>query len=277
MKTLNFCGFFLANDVQRRLTHRFSSKNKLLYLSLVEVATPARRKLKSALFRAHLWRNTEMKYLRILFVFGLVLFCGSVASHASTFHGGGLDPSCNNGSTPPNTECGIGFTDIGTPIPVNFSAAQCASTAINPVLTGLPKDPTTYGCFFGTNDTGAALLSITLDLASIPGVTGCDNDLEGLNYGPAFTNSTCTLLAPPPTDPSADNGGFQLTFFGGPGVPDGHTFILIEEGLNPDLFTGSTTIETTPEPDSLLLLSTGTMMMGLYFAGRQRLFSFRRK
>ena len=209
-----------------------------------------------------------MKYLRILILVGIALLFGSVNSHASSFHAGALDPACNTMGTPPNTECGIGFTDVGTSIPVNLSAAQCASTAINPVLTGLPDDPTTYGCFFGTNDTGEAILSITLHFLNIPGVTACDNVLPGLNYGPAFSNSSCSL------DPL---GGFDLSFSGGAGVPDGHTFIILEEGLNPDMFTGMTVVETTPEPDSLLLLSTGVMMSGLYFARRQRLFAFLKK
>jgi hypothetical protein len=205
-----------------------------------------------------------MKYFRVLFLFGLALFCGSVASHASTFHAGALDPSCN----PALTECGVGFTDIGQTFAVNLSAAQCASSAIQPALTGLPADPTTYGCFLGNNDTGDAITSISLHFLSIPGVTGCDNTLTGLNYGPAFSNSTCMV------DPA---GGFDLSFSGGAGVPDGHSFIILEEGVDPTLFKGMTSIETTPEPDSLLLLSTGTMMMGLYMAGRTRLFAFLKK
>jgi hypothetical protein len=202
-----------------------------------------------------------MKYLfRVLFI--LALFCGfSSVARANSFHASVLDPACNATLT----ECGVGFTDIGQTFAVDLSAAQCGSSAIQPPLTGLPADPTTYGCFLGFNDTGDALTSITLHFLSIPGVTGCDNALPGINYGPAFTSSSCGV------DPA---GGFDLSFSGGPGVADGHSFIILQEGVDPTMFTGTESVGTTPEPDSLLLLSTGTMMMGLYLAGRKRQFAF---
>jgi hypothetical protein len=209
-----------------------------------------------------------MKYLlRVLFV--LALFVG-FSSHAHAagvdFHAQVLDPSCNSTTTP--TECGIGFTDLGVPFAVSLSAAQCGSTAITPPLTGLPTDGTPFGCFLGTNDTGGPITSITLDFKNIPGVTGCDTTLEGITPGPAFTNTSCNV------DPS---GGYDLSFSGGPGVADGHVFVILEEGVDPGDFSGTATVAATPEPDSLLLLSTGTMMMGLYLAGRTRLFSFLKK
>jgi hypothetical protein len=207
-----------------------------------------------------------MKYLRILFLFGLALFCGSVASHAQGFHAGALDPSCNATMFP--TECGFGIGDPGTTFQVGLSAAQCTASGIQPPLTGLPTDPTTFGCFLGDNDTGAALTSITLHFLGISGVDGCDTDLPEGSSPAIFTSSICSGNA---------SAGYNLTFSGGPGVPDGGFFVIIEEGADPTKFAGTGMVETTPEPDSLLLLSTGTMMMGLYFAGRQRLFSFLKK
>jgi hypothetical protein len=207
-----------------------------------------------------------MKYLlRVLFI--LALFCG-VTSHAraDNFHAQVLDPSCNSTTKP--TECGIGFTDIGVPFAVSLSAAQCGSSAITPPITGLPTDGTFFGCFLGTNDTGAAITSITLDFNNIPGVTGCDTVLEGITPGPAFSDTSCKVDS---------LGGYDLSFSGGPGVADGHVFVILEEGVDPGDFSGSATVAETPEPDSLLLLSTGTMMMGLYLAGRTRLFSFLKK
>jgi hypothetical protein len=208
-----------------------------------------------------------MKYLlRVLFI--LALFCG-VTSHAraSSFHAQVLDPSCNSTTNP--TECGVGFTDLGVPFAVSLSQAQCGSSAITPPISGLP-DPTVtpYGCFLGTNDTGTTITSITLNFNSITGVTGCDTTLDGITPGPAFSNTSCNV------DPS---GGFDLSFSGGDGVADGHVFVILEEGVDPGDFSGMATVAATPEPDSLLLLSTGTMMMGLYLAGRTRLFSFLKK
>jgi hypothetical protein len=210
-----------------------------------------------------------MKYLRILFLFGLALFCGSSSSHASSFHAGALDPSCN--VLPPGfpTECGFGIGDPGTTFNVGLSAAQCTPSGVTPPLTGLPSDPTTFGCFLGTNNTGETITSITLHfLVNIDGVTGCDTDLPEGTSPSIFTTNTCN------PDPL---GGFDLNFSGGPGVGDGGHFFIIEEGLNPAAFSGTGVVETTPEPDSLLLLSTGTMMMGLYLMGRTRLFAFLKK
>jgi hypothetical protein len=212
-----------------------------------------------------------MKYLRISFLFGLVLFGGSVSSHANTFHAGAVDPSCNANppSMPLSTQCGIGFTDLGTTIDgVGFSQIQCTSAFIQPALTGLPADPTTdpYGCFLGLNTSGVAITSITLDFAPIPGVSGCDTILPDDSSPSIFTTNTCT---------GNDTSGYVLNFSGGPGVSaNGGFFVIIEEGVPPGDFTGDATAFATPEPDSLLLLSTGTMMVGLYMTGRSRLFAF---
>ncbi|MGD0442747.1 MAG: hypothetical protein ABSA39_02310 [Edaphobacter sp.] len=212
-----------------------------------------------------------MKYFRILFLFSLVLFCGSVASHASVvnpnFHAGAVDPSCNANPPALPTECGFGIDDAGMTFDVGLSASQCTAGGITPPLSGLPTDPTTFGCFLGTNDTGATITSITLDFAAIPGVTGCDTNLPA-SFPTIFTNSACSV------DP---DGGFDLTFSGGGGVLNGGLFVILEEGANPDSFSGTGVVETTPEPDSLLLLSTGMMMMGLYLTGRSRLFAFLKK
>ncbi len=206
-----------------------------------------------------------MKCLRILFVLTAAMFCGSLTAHAQGFHAQVLDPSCNQSLT----ECGVGFTDIGVPFSVALSAGQCTSNAITPPITGLPTDSTPFGCFLGTNDTGETITSITLDFAKIPGVTSCDTLLPGITPGPAFSLNTCNV------DPS---GGYDLSFSGGPGVEDGHEFVILEEGVDPGDFTGMSTIASTPEPDSLLLFSTGAMMMaaGLFLSKRRR-FAFLKK
>jgi hypothetical protein len=201
-----------------------------------------------------------MKYLRILFLFGLALFCGSVASHAQGFHSTILDPQCVEG----NTSCDLFPTDIGVPFSVSLSAAICTDAGVTP----LPAAPTPYGCFAGDNLTGVPLTSFTLDFAAITGVTSCDTDITGVTPAPAFSVTNCTPI-------DGGLGGYALTFSGGSIIP-GNGFVILEEGVDPASFVGTATADT-PEPDSLLLLSTGTMMMGLYLAGRSRLFAFLKK
>lgn len=199
-----------------------------------------------------------MKCLRILFLFGLALFCGSVAGHASGFHSTILDPVCN----PADTQCTLNPPDIGVPFSVSLDAVTCTDAGVSPLPSG------DYGCFAGDNLTGVPLTSFTLDFAAISGVTSCDTDITGVTPSPAFSVSACTPI-------DGGLGGYALTFSGGSIAP-GHTFVILEEGADPDSFIGSA-VADTPEPDSLLLLSTGTMMMGLYLAGRTRLFAFLKK
>jgi hypothetical protein len=198
-----------------------------------------------------------MKYLRILFLFGLALFCGSVSSHAQGFHGQILDPpSCVSVSS-----CTLLPPDVGVPFPVTFNATECSEAGV--VLSPVPAE---YGCFFGSNTTGETLTSFTLDVSASE-ITSCDTDVTGVTKPPvAFGVSGC----------NADGkGGFLLNFSGG-GIDAGTSFIIIEEGIVPGDITASATANA-PEPDSLLLLSTGTMMMGLYLTGRTRLFAFLKK
>jgi hypothetical protein len=200
-----------------------------------------------------------MKYLRILFLFGLALFCGSVASHAQGFHATILDPTCNTA----DTQCILHSTDIGVPFSVSLDAATCGDADV----TGLPSPPTPYGCFFGSNLTGGPITSFTLDFDAITGVTSCDTNIpESVSPAPAFGVTSCVVDS---------DGGYALTFSGGSIIP-GNGFVILEEGVDPKSFVGTATADT-PEPDSLLLLSTGTMMMGLYLAGRTRLFAFLKK
>ena len=212
-----------------------------------------------------------MKYLlRVLFVFALT--CG-FASHARAagvdFHAQVLDPIC---STTPDATCTLLPGDPGTSFPITLNALTCTDQGV----TGLPTDGTPFGCFAGFNQTGFVLTSIdvSFDGALLPGV-GCDTTLpEGIagpaGGGPAFWLSSCT--PPSPGDPN-----FELSFTGG-SIGRTRTFILIETGINPADFVGTGTVgATTPEPESLALLSTGVMMMmaGLYL--KQRRFAFGKK
>jgi hypothetical protein len=72
------------------------------------------------------------------------------------------------------------------------------------------------------------------------------------------------------------DGGFALTFSGG-SIPDGNSFVILEEGVDPTEFKGTATADPVPEPDSLLLLSTGAMMMATGLFMKSRRFAFGKK
>jgi hypothetical protein len=50
---------------------------------------------------------------------------------------------------------------------------------------------------------------------------------------------------------------------------------IVEDGVDPSLFVGTGVVGTTPEPESLALLSTGMIMMtaGFFVNKRRQLFS----
>jgi len=212
-----------------------------------------------------------MKYLRVLFLFAMALFCGSVASHAQgfNFHSTVLDPvpvcSEPNPAPPggPNNDCLI--KDLN-PFNVVFSQDEC--TALNnPPGVNIPDGPND-GCFLGINDTGVLITTLSLILPDTTDLNSVSCDLAGDPPGPPgpiFNNPTC----------SETDGVFKLMFSGGDGIGIGAAFIIFESGAPPtDLGTGQGQLGAAPEPDSLLLLSTGVMMSGLYLAKRQRLFAF---
>ncbi len=201
-----------------------------------------------------------MRYIRVILMLALfcALFCAVPASHAVGFHATVLDPVCTD-----PTECQLHAVDLGVPFPVVLGVQACTDAGVSP----LPDGP--FGCFVGTNLTGSNITSFTLDFLAITGVTGCDTDITDISPPVAFSVSHCA---------GDGDGGFLLTFTGGSIIP-GHSLIVLEEGVSPDLFVGSATADPVPEPDSLLLLSTGVMMTGMYlsFTRRQRLFGFFKK
>jgi len=210
-----------------------------------------------------------MKYLlRVLFI--LALFCG-VTSHAraDNFHMQVLDPN-------------ICFTDPSVclifnnsePITISLNAETCK-------LAGVPDLPagSDYGCAVLFNLTGEDITSLNITFSGLEGLTF---DCETSVPGSIFADNSCG---------SSGGGVDTFSFYGGVLAPftlcdpSSGEAIIYENGVSPDLFQGGTAdvneppILFTPEPDSLLLLSTGAMMMtaGLFVKRQRRLFALGKK
>jgi len=208
-----------------------------------------------------------MKHLiRILFVLALICSGSSIArADGVDFRMTVLDPpavdACNPvgvpSGSPGNTNCTI-FTG-GDISPINLSQAACNGAGIGAGLTS-----GTYGCFVVDNESGSTIDSLELGFLLAPlDSQSASCDADGQSGLPSALN--VVSCGPDPNNPLE----YALDFAGGAGVAPGSALIVFEQGADPSDFQGgSGTIGVTPEPDSLLLFSTGVMMAGLYMSRR---------
>ncbi len=221
----------------------------------------------------------------ILSVFFALAVVFGITRQAQAVHIDILDPNPNLcGANPVASGCII--FDPSQPITIDLTPQAC-------VFAGVESGIGDYGCAILLNLAWPPqdITSLNMTFSGLGGLdVGCETG--GLPGFPGiFSSAECGPLG----------GGQQgFSFFDGSFGP-GQIAIIFEDGINPcpatpgispkdttgentcTLFQGGmgTTnadpLSFVPEPDSLLLLATGTMMAGLYMARRHRLFASIRK
>lgn len=141
-----------------------------------------------------------------------------------------------------------------TPFSITFGACQLGENA--------------DGCFYGVNASGEVLTSLDATFpitAAIftPGGPTCD-----LSNDPVSEFSEDPICGVDPTDPS----DYEFLLTGAPGIPIRGFFTIEETGVTDlDSFpTGSGDASAVPEPGSIALISTGTVLLGVLLFRRKR-------
>lgn len=206
-----------------------------------------------------------MRNLRNLLAVTLLCALGTVAKAAPVdFQVVVIDPVPSNLIHPITAD---GFT---------YTFSACVSPGQVPAGTSY------VGCFSGENATGHTLTSLEMFFPA-EGTATCAKFGSNLDL---FTSVTCTAVS----------GGFLFDYTGG-NIPtaNGHApddaefnqdsiFTIAESGTDPSLmpvvtasFNGPVSMTPTPEPDSLVLLSTGLLAGGGLMLGnlRRRVFGER--
>lgn len=155
----------------------------------------------------------------------------------------------------------LGILDA-PPSEIEFTGAPLTGLMFAPCSSG-----STDGCITIENDTGQMLTSLQLEF-SATGLTtpgGCNTTGTSI----AFTN--CSF-----SETTGSNPQYIFDYSGGSGIGftegddgGGNTFTIQETG-EPYTDFGPLTLTSTPEPSSIVLLSTGGLLLGAFFYYKRR-------
>jgi hypothetical protein len=181
-----------------------------------------------------------MRMLRCLLAIALVCgLTGIAKAETLDFHMVVLDP--------------FATTPIFT-TPFGFQFGDCSAGQLPTNVVG-----SYVGCYSGVNRTGADWIGLELDFSNTTPLSGQPGSCALDGSADSFATANCAL--------STDKTQYILSFTGGV-IPNNGSFVIAEDGVDPDSFplvSARVTTATTPEPGSIWLLCTGVLMTGTYF------------
>ena len=191
--------------------------------------------------------------MRVLRFLGLVsAICFSTALAGATpvdFHMRVLDPP------PPANPSYPLYLIQSTSFDVSFTGC---------VAGELPGNNTATGCFAGRNISGQDWNNLQLAFPNVGPLVGQAANCDPGVSDDIFSNVDCPA--------SPDNSSFTLIYTDGV-IANGGYFFITEDGVDPatDFPTGRASVATgmTPEPGSIVLLSTGVFLLGGLLYGKQ--------
>jgi hypothetical protein len=191
-----------------------------------------------------------MKALYCLVLIALIFGCiGPAKADPVDFHIKVLDP------LPPEAPSYPLFLISGTSFDVSFTAC----------LSGeLPSGMTADGCFAGKNTSGLDWTGLDMSFPDGGVLAGQPASCAPASSDNIFSATDC------PINPA--NGSYDLGFSDGI-IHNNDYFFITEDGVVPptDFPTGQVTASTamTPEPASMVLLSTGVLLFGCLLYGER--------